>query len=281
MDQVAESRASYGGRWTIEKLDILEKYLNAYTTALKNQPFKLVYIDAFAGTGSVDLDRSEGAEFIHGSAYRALNVEDKPFDELIFVEKEPERCAELEILKNQFPRKTIRIENSDANEFLHGFRRNWHDWRGVLFLDPFATQVHWTTIEAIAGFEALDTWILFPTSAVARMLPKSKRPGDIEEKWAARLTSVFGDESWSCLYQQSPQTSLFGEPDVERRQGVAGLLSIYKRNLRTLFKERFLDESRTLKNSRNSPLFEFIFCVGSPTGIAPAKRIARHILERL
>ena len=68
---------------------------------------------------------------------------------------------------------------------------------------------------------------------------------------------------------------------MERTEGVAGLLSIYKRNLRTLFKERFLDKSRTLKNSRNSPLFEFIFCVGSPTGIGPAKRIAKHILEEM
>ena len=40
-----------GGKWTIDKLDILERYLDAYTTALKNQPFKLMYIDAFAGTG--------------------------------------------------------------------------------------------------------------------------------------------------------------------------------------------------------------------------------------
>ena len=281
MDQVAESRASYGGRWTIEKLDILEKYLDAYTTALKNQSFKLLYIDAFAGPGYVELGRGEDAEFISGSAQRALNVEDKSFDELIFVEKEPERCVELENLKNQFPHKTIRIENSDANEFLHGLRRNWHDWRGVLFLDPFATQVHWTTIEAIAGFKALDTWILFPTSAVARMLPKSKSPEDIEEKWAARLTSVFGDESWKRLYQPPRQTSLFGEPGVERVEGVTGLLSIYKQNLKELFRERFLDKSRTLRNSKNSPLFEFIFCVGSPKGIGLAKRIAGHILEKL
>lgn len=281
MDRVAEPQASYGGQWTIEKLNILERYLDAYTTALKNQSFNLLYMDAFAGAGYVELGRGEDAEFISGSAQRALNVEGKSFDELIFVEKDPGRCAELENLKNEFPGRTIRIENSDANEFLRELRRNWHDWRGVLFLDPFATQVHWKTIETIADFEALDTWILFPTSAVARMLPKSKRPDDIEQKWAARLTSVFGDESWRRLYQQSPQTSLFGEPDMERTEGVAGLLSIYKRNLRTLFKERFLDKSRTLKNSRNSPLFEFIFCVGSPTGIGPAKRIAKHILEEM
>ena len=37
----------FGGPWTEDKLDILEGYLDSYTTALKNQPFRLVYIDAF------------------------------------------------------------------------------------------------------------------------------------------------------------------------------------------------------------------------------------------
>lgn len=281
MNRVAEPQASYGGQWTIEKLNILERYLDAYTTALKNQSFKLLYMDAFAGAGYVELGRGEDAEFISGSAQRALNVKDKPFDELIFVEKDPGRCAELESLKKEFPRRKIRIENSDANEFLRGLQKDWRGWRGVLFLDPFATQVHWKTIETIAGFEALDTWILFPTSAVARMLPKSKEPKDIKGKWTARLTSVFGNDSWRRLYQQSSQASLFGDPDMERAEGVAGLLSIYKENLRKLFGTRFLQESRTLRNSKNSPLFEFIFCVGSPAGIGPAQRIARHILKEI
>ena len=281
MARRADLRAGFGGQWTTEKLAILERYLNAYTTALKNQPFKLVYLDAFAGTGYVELGRGEDADFIRGSAQRAINVADKPFDELIFVEKDQGRCAELERLKDEFPRSSIRIENSDANEFLCGLRRNWQDWRGVLFLDPFATQIHWSTIEAVAGFEALDTWILFPTSAVARMLPNSRRPDDIEPKWADRLTSVFGNESWRHLYQQSRQGTLFGEPELERTEGVDGLLSIYKQNLGRLFGDRFLETSRTLRNSSNAPLFEFIFCIGNPRGIGPAKRIARHILEKL
>ena len=44
----------FGGPWTQEKLGILKKYLDAYTTALKNQQFCLLYIDAFAGAGTVE-----------------------------------------------------------------------------------------------------------------------------------------------------------------------------------------------------------------------------------
>jgi len=41
----------FGGDWTQEKLARIRSYLGAYTTVLKKQPFKLIYIDAFAGTG--------------------------------------------------------------------------------------------------------------------------------------------------------------------------------------------------------------------------------------
>ncbi len=283
MDKVAEPQAGYGGPWTIEKLDILGKYLDAYTTALKNEPFKLVYIDAFAGTGYVELrqDDQDTEDFIRGSAIRAVGIDNKPFDRLIFVEKDPDRCSELERLRAHHPERDIRIENSEANAFLSNLHEDWRKWRGALFLDPFATEVEWSTIETISNFNALDTWILFPVSAIARMLPKSKRPDDITDGWVIRLTKVFGDESWRELYRESPQKNLFGDVEHERESGVDGLLAIYKNKLTGLLGDRFLRQSRTLKNSKNSALFEFMFCVGNPKGSGPAKRIAKHILGKL
>ena len=64
INRIAEPVASYGGEWTHQKLDILEDYLNAYTTALKNQHFRLLYIDAFAGTGYVEL-HGRGCQIFH------------------------------------------------------------------------------------------------------------------------------------------------------------------------------------------------------------------------
>ena len=284
IDEVTESRGSYGGSWTLEKLDILEIYLDAYTTALKRQPFKLVYIDAFAGTGYVELHQENSPDaknFIRGSAKRALDISDKPFDKLIFVEKDPARCTELENLKKEHQDRDIQVKNSDANLFLRDLQLNRNSWRGVLFLDPFATEVEWSTIEKISAFNALDTWILFPVSAISRMLPKSQQPDDIQPKWGEKLTRIYGSECWRKLYYRSPQMDLFGQIDHLRKPGMEGLVSIYKENLKGLFKNRFLEKSRTLRNSRNSPLFEFLFCVGNPRGISLAKRIARHILEHI
>ena len=285
MNQIAEPGANYGGPWTIEKLNILETYLDAYTTALKNTPFKLMYIDAFAGTGQLKLSSEEDLVdvrgFVSGSAERAIKIDNKPFDKLIFVEKKLDRCAELKTLGTTYSKRKIEIVHSEANEFLSKLHEDWKNWRGVLFLDPFATQVEWATIEAIADFNALDTWILFPVSAITRMLPTSCQPDDISREWVKWLTRIFGDESWRTLYQEDPQRNMFRDVEYQRDQGVDGLISLYKDKLKALFDKRLLEQSRTLKNSKNSTLFEFMFCVGNPKGIALAKRIANHILKHM
>ena len=71
---------SYGGEWTLKKLEIIYQYLDRYTTALKNQPFQLIYVDAFAGDGtwraSLGYTREVYGEFtqiLKGSAARALD----------------------------------------------------------------------------------------------------------------------------------------------------------------------------------------------------------------
>ncbi|MCS1410274.1 MAG: hypothetical protein M2R45_03466 [Verrucomicrobia subdivision 3 bacterium] len=287
MDQVTEPRASYGGEWTIEKLKILERYLDAYTTALKDQLFKLVYIDAFAGSGSVELRVKynldpEAKGFLAGSVQRALQVKDKPFDKMIFVEKDAGECEKLKQLCGDYPDRDTEVVNKDANDFLRNdLELDWNKWRGVLFLDPFATEVEWSTIKKIATFNALDTWILFPVSAIARMLKNVTRLEDIPDSLARRLTSIYGDYSWQGLYHESPQLHMFGDNVWERDPGVDGLLKIYKQKLRNLLGPRLLEESRSLRNSKNAILFEFMFCVGNERGIKPAKRIAGHILNNM
>ena len=113
------------------------------------------------------------------------------------------------------------------------------------------------------------------------MLPKSREPDDISPAWARRLTNVFGNEDWRGLYRKNPQRTLFGESGSMRDSGVDGLLEIYKKNLQTEFGDRFLRTSRRLTNSGGSPLFEFLFCAGNPSGSGVAQKIAGHILDRM
>ena len=285
-----ENRSNrFGGPWTAEKLSILEGYLDASTTALKYKPFSLAYIDAFAGTGRINTRNADPdvRSFLKGSARIAVDIAGKQFDRLIFVESDAEKCEELNRIRVEYPRRDIKIHQSDANEFLHSLELDKRGWRGVLFLDPFATAVEWSTIRAIARMEMLDTWLLFPVYAISRLLPRLSKPEDISPEWASRLTRVYGDESWSTLYQPRPPSRQIRlvplpntDPEYARDPGVTGMLNVYKKNLGKLFGTRLLAESRALTNSNNATLFEFIFCAGNPNprAVCAAHRIAKHLM---
>lgn len=73
----------FGGEWTKQKLDILQDYLNFYMTALKNMPFKKIYIDCFAGSGEIEFSDETK---IDGSTIMSLSLDNK-FDEYYFIEK--------------------------------------------------------------------------------------------------------------------------------------------------------------------------------------------------
>lgn len=286
----------FGGDWTERKLSILENYLNAYTTALKdkpriNNPFRLIYIDAFAGSGKVEVNRSEAdvngeiISFLEGSAVRAIRVTDKPFDELIFVEQNRTRYSQLKRrLESDYADRNLKFRNEDANEFLLRLERNWRICRGVLFLDPFGTQIEFRTIQKVASLNALDTWILVPVSAIARLLPKGKDPRAISQGNSNRLNRIYGDESWrDGLYRVSSQGELFGRRPWIRDPGIEGLWGIYEQKLKEAFGNRLLGESLTLKNSKNPPMYKLIFCCGSPSSkaIGVSKRIAGHLIQEM
>ena len=282
---MSKQHDGFGGSWTEQKLGILEKYLDSYTTALKNQNFKLMYIDAFAGSGRVYLkqgaqDYKQAQDFIEGSVEIALKIANKPFDKLVFIEKDDKKCRELEKIRQNNKSREIEIHQRDANTFLREQKReDFQSWRGVLFIDPFATEVEWKTIEKIAQLEFLDIWILFPTSAISRLLPRSKRPEDVNKKWAKCLNRIFGNERWKALYQHN--FDLFGDEFYTRDLGGVKIMKLYKAGLENLYGNRFLNDSRSLKNKKNVILFEFIFCVGSPSykAISLAKRIAKDLLK--
>ena len=275
----------FGGPWTSRKLDILELYLDAYTTALKRQPFELIYVDAFAGSGTWNPQSGYGQddyddyrELLEGSAPKALAVKDKPFDGFVFIEKDPERAKSLIELRDNNPGRGISVVNDDANAVLPRFCQNMTEaQRAVAFLDPFATQVSWDMVEAIGGTRKIDCWILFPIGAISRMMPRGREPSDA---LAAGLDRIFGGrEVWSEMYSTSRQPRLFeDEPRMERAGGVEEIARRYRRRLRTAFAGA-APTDRILRNSRNAPLFNLFFAAGNPKGAPIAIGIADHILK--
>jgi three-Cys-motif partner protein len=161
----------FGASHTEEKLDKLEAYLKVFTTALKHQRFRLVYLDTFAGTPEIDVGATKSPllfddfrPFLQGSSRRALRF-GRAFDAYIFVDRRKQNIAELISLREEFPDLVERIDirHADANGELQKFCSKWPiGQRAVVFLDPYGNQVEWKTIEAIARTKAIDLWYLFP-----------------------------------------------------------------------------------------------------------------------
>ena len=214
---MVNEKKCFGGNWSDQKLSALEKYLRQYTTALKNTPFSLVYIDAFAGAGARPIPRpesedyplfvdeektEENAQYRHGSPLIALKTNPQ-FHKFIFVEQDPDSLAQLqsEVAGLTEARgRDIEFIEGDANDKIleitrSNLRKNGQ--RAVAFLDPFALQVEWKTIEAIGKTQAIDMWLLFPAMAVNRMLPKN---GQIPDAWASRLDKLFGEDKWRDFF---------------------------------------------------------------------------------
>ena len=276
---------NFGGPWTTQKLDILGRYLDAYTTALKNQRFNLIYVDAFAGAGVWGQkseyppeDYGEFQELAKGSAAIALEVDDKPFDRLVFIEIDPGNAASLRDLRDAHPNRDVAIIEDDANIALPDFCRSmaWDD-RAVVFLDPFKTEVEWSTVEAVAKTQKIDCWILFPRMAITRIMTRESEPS---EALSLRLDAVFGGrEHWSGLYSESRQIPMFGdERPLERSVNYEGIRKSYRERLETAF-AGVAPTSRALRNSQNSVMFDLFFAAGNPRGAPIAIDIADHILK--
>jgi hypothetical protein len=103
-DAAPLSTHRFGGRWTHLKLEALEKYLAAYTTALKNQHYRLLYIDAFAGSGDFSTKGADGHRIYTGSARIALDTQPM-FDELVFIEHSRSRYKRLCAVASENPER--------------------------------------------------------------------------------------------------------------------------------------------------------------------------------
>ena len=272
----------FGGRWTQDKLKVLQEYLDFYTKALKNQPFTLIYIDCFAGTGRVKLTGHDA--IIDGSARIALNCE-PGFDRYHFIESNRRHLAELQELVNGHRHKDrCTIAQGDAAKLLwpllNSYKDRWRDTRGVLFLDPFGLQCTWDMLQDIAATKALDVFFWVSLSGLYRQA--ALKANDIDKHKAARLTRFLGTDGWlRALYAPDKQADLFSERAVVREQGWRPILSFVTKRLGQAFP--YVSQAYPMGASNNAPLYALFFCCANPSGPAKAlaSRVSSEILGKL
>ncbi|MEP0365342.1 MAG: three-Cys-motif partner protein TcmP [Cyclobacteriaceae bacterium] len=279
-----------GGKWTVEKLEILETYARQYLKVFKNNSISsLLYFDGFAGSGDISIskgDRNERTE-IEGSAVRILSLDDpRSFDIYYFVEKDKSFAQSLESrLKREFPNKRTFVLDEDCNQKLKDMSKFLRSPKGskikVLgFIDPKGMQLEWEALESLAGL-SIDLWILNPTSGTNRLL---KRKGDINEAWLKRLEIFLGmpkDEVLKYFYQESKQQSLFGRTEiVKQRDSINRLHNLYSERIRgNIFK--YVSEPRVLRDSKNHILFHFFMVTNNEIGLKIANSVVNPKIQKL
>ena len=274
----------YGGSWTEDKLEILRRYLDEYTTALKYKGFRLIYVDAFAGPGwrtqksFYTNDYNDFQELHKGSPQIALEIDDKPFDKLVFIEKDPQKVASLNKLKEKYPKRNIEIIKGDANKEIPKICQGLHrNDRAVAFLDPFATAVDWDTVEIIAETKKIDCWILFPLMAVTRMMSKDRQHSPAID---IQLDRIYGGRYWDTLYREKGQMSWLCEQPEQERAPYTEIAKLYRERLNSIF-AKIAPTERSLHNSTGVKIFELFFAVSNPNpkAISTAINIADYILS--
>ena len=293
------SKSSDGsvGPWAREKLGALGEYLDFYTKVLKNQKQWLrgtVYIDAFAGPGQAKVRQGvkpsdvlhsslfddivpmveaveEANEFLKGSPRVALDI-DYPFDNYIFIERNPVRVAELNELRLEYGQKrNIVVKEGDASRELLAVlasKSDWRPYRGVVFVDPFGMHIPWSTLEAIAKTKIFEVIINFPLGmAIQRFLV---RTGDVPQNWAANLDEFFGAPEWRD-HAYEARDDLFGTSTAKLEDSGKRLLAWYLNRLKESFGH--VSPARLIRNTKGGHLYYLIWAGPHPKGLVGAKHI--------
>lgn len=282
--------SQFGGEWTLQKLHIIDEYLKSYSIVLKKQSFKKIYVDGFAGSGITELKtkkptdngflkddfKAEKPTVIEGSAILSLKYD---FDEYYFLELDSKRITSLrDNIKRAYPHKIDKVHfiNGDSNQTLLDVVSKITKYdRCLMFLDPYALELRWDTLEAISKCGVVDLWYLFPLSLI-RLIEKER---DITEANKQKVSSILGTEEWfDKLFVESKQLDFFGETRFDRVE-YSEVLKYIKERFATIF-AYVSPDSKMLKNeAKNSPMFLLCFMMTNTSD--KAKKLAGKLVKAI
>lgn len=257
------------GYWTEHKLDVLSRYLEAFTTASKRAS-GTVYLDLFAGQPK-NASRQTGM-VIDGSAARALSVL-PPFDKVLLFEL-PDRAAALdEHLRQRFPDREFKIYPGDCNETIRPALADLHNHRRAAtfaFIDQQSTEVRWETLRRLAehklGPYKVELWMLFAHAQLPRALRVRQ---ETDEAFAGQVDRMLGSAEWRVAYRARVNAELSAQQFRDE------LTNCFRWKL-----ERVLGYGHThafeLKNISGTPIYTMVFATDNDTG----NRIMSHLYGR-
>lgn len=263
------------GYWSELKLEIVEKYGAAYTSAFRNATnLKKYYIDAFSGAGIHVSKRTK--EQIEGSPARALKVR-PPFDGFYFIDMDADKTAYLQKLCEG--RRDVHIHTGDSNLYLTKellpliqFRKFN---RALCLLDPYGLHLDWEVMLQAGQSEAVDMFLNFPVLDMNRNAIW-RNPEQVPQEGVERMTRFWGDDSWKqAAYTESAQQNLFSAPDLVKQANDV-IVTAFRNRLHKVAGFSFVPEPLPMKNSNNAVVYFLFFASQKPV----AQKIISDIFEK-
>lgn len=251
------------GFWTRGKLDVLDRYLQAFTTATKNKSRERIYLDLFAG----DTDNEERltGDKIKGSAQIALSISDPPFTKVRLFEKETKARKLESDLHNKFPNRDLKVYGGDCNEMIHEALDELRDvnWAPTFaFIDPNGMEAQWRTLEALSKFRQAprtktELFMLFSPPMFIRLLRKDGSA--VRSKDTAAITAMFGSDDWQHIYR----TRL--DDRIKPRQAHYEYLNLMRWRLETVLGYGWTHPLK-VRNERGNVIYHMIFATDHEAG---------------
>jgi three-Cys-motif partner protein len=271
----SNERVDIIGKWSLEKLELLQKYLTGYLKVLTRQTWcrGYEYVDAFAGTGKPKTRDEQ--KYVDGSPRIALGLTPS-FTQYHFIEQADWRVAKLEKLRGEFPTHGITIYHGDCNKILreqilpqlsYSSRK-----RAIAFVDPFGMQFEWQTMEHLAETKTIEVILNFPVMAINRGVLR-RHPEMISKASIERLKRFWGTDDWMVDLYMEEQT-LFGTRTVKIPRSGKEFGGVFRKRLGEIFPH--CSTPILMTNSKNAPLYCMLFAGHNATG----KKIAEDIFLR-
>jgi three-Cys-motif partner protein len=290
----------FGGIWTETKLDAFISYVKRYLIILNKAKvkysFRTVYFDGFAGginnlksnkdksifEFEFDSEAEKDLDIYKGSVERILNLEEPYiFDYYYFIDISQNNITSIHKTIDKIEhidKKTIFIRQDDCNKQLKSLAsafKTKKDLAGLLFLDPFGMQINWSSIEGLKNTRT-DAWILIPSGVAINR--NFMRNGQIINE--GRLVDFFGmesDELKDYFYYEEKTDGLFGEQSIIKKikHPIDEIVRLYVLKMKKIW-NYVTDRPLILTNSKNSPIFHFVFASNNKTGL----KIANYIIEK-
>lgn len=288
---VEEKQPEWGGKWTELKLDAFAKYVSAYLTIMQKHPYwKTIYFDGFAGSGERKTKRNDTLlqqlmlteqeeKLYKGAAERVLTLPNGlSFDFHYFIDSREDSLKKLEnklVELQKIKEHPFKYCPGDSNQWLLKLAKAMkekNNLASLVLLDPFGMQINWESIETLKDART-DIWILVPTGVIVnRLLDK-----DCKLKHTEKLQSFFGlteEEIKSYFYETKIYDTFFGEHEIIRKvsEPIEKIAKLYTERLKTVWS--FVTEKPlTLYNSKNVPIFHFVFASNNKNAVSIAKQI--------